>query len=347
MNQKPAEEAEHAVASYRLECLLEAYFTCDMNGCIERIESQVVEKSAGWQTVADKAKVRKIPGWLYSIAAVVLVGLTVWWIVHQFHVRDPGTGILIGTTKITPEEHSRYEQIDQYSLELMEGTLNCQTCADKSFAIYTDIATVNSKNATFKTTIKGEKKMRRLIITVITGTVIASGVWGEEVIKAGETREIKSSRKEPRAKVDVSAKIEGVKDSYILTAESLDQDDSPSPVVDLKLVLTNNGTEDFTFTSVSSDSTTVDLTLEGQGAKLIEYLGQTTAECRGGKTIVIKPGESHTIQIKDLSTGERFLDKWLCTCGGTYTLSATLKTGSHTFKTEPVTLKFLVRPIPG
>ena len=156
-------------------------------------------------------------------------------------------------------------------------------------------------------------------------------------------REKKTDAKPPV----ISAKIEGVKEIYIIPEGPNEKDGEPaSPVVDLKLVLTNNGTQDFTFRSVSSDSTRLDLTLEGPGAKLVEFHGRMTCEFRGGKKIVIKPGESHTIQIKDLRTGRRFYNRWIWTEKGNYTLSAALKTEGHTIETEAVTLK-VVRLIAG
>lgn len=107
--------------------------------------------------------------------------------------------------------------------------------------------------------------------------------------------------------------------------EKIAVDDFPKPpAVDLELQITNKGKTEKSL-RLESDAGRLELDLQGPGSISTAMHRMFTREFRGGKVVTIKPGETQTIALKQLSYGLRgleFVAYW--TEPGDYTLGAKL-----------------------
>ena len=145
-----------------------------------------------------------------------------------------------------------------------------------------------------------------------------------------------------RSKVSLTPQLVVVQDTYAMRKPAGDQQGTPpASAVDLRFILKNTGKKTCEVPSVGSDDCWLDLKLEGPGAVFHKHTGPAPKEHRSGSPVKlthsgIKPYE---IRIRDLRTGNRFLDYWYWTKPGTYTLTVNYTMNGKVYKTAPVTLQ--------
>jgi hypothetical protein len=101
---------------------------------------------------------------------------------------------------------------------------------------------------------------------------------------------------------------------------------APAPsAVDLTLRFTNNTAAPITI-PFGGDDSTLHLKLAGEGAVNISNNVPMTMEFRSGKTVTLKPGDSHELKITALAGGARGISEYsYYTEPGAYTLTATFR----------------------
>ena len=156
--------------------------------------------------------------------------------------------------------------------------------------------------------------MTRVLLTALIAASILAG--------NAEARGKKTQDKEP-VTCPLEAGIDVLKKTYPLPENS-----KASPAVDVEIIMTNKGDRNVEFYTLSGDATEVQIKMTGPGVGVIDtpQLRRFTCEYRASKLIKLAPGESHRFPLKNLSNGDRRMNKLTWTKPGTYKIDAIFKT---------------------
>jgi len=190
-------------------------------------------------------------------------------------------------------------------------------------------------------------KWRMAVVALVVAGGLAMNVWGADGVNHKRGRLIPvptpaAADEKPGAKSSLEAKlvIKNNKDATYqmeagksgdefakkLKEGGLMAEPPAPPKVDMELVITNTGKKMIVI-PLGSDSSQMNLTLDGPGAVTVAYMQMHTMEMRLGNPTKIEPGKSLTIPITQLAHGNRgdsMASYW--TKAGEYTLTASYVT---------------------
>ena len=228
------EEANMSTAEemdlHRIDCLLAMYFQLPQDS--DRYICGVMSAVKGVNTSVDltekgSSRIKTRLALVCSVAAVLVVGFLVWWNVTAETLTKgdvvqtstkPETFKMGSSVQVTIEPQSLARVVEENQLYLEKGEVVCSVEKDKMpFSVVTDAGTVSVKGTRFKVQIKGDNKMRNMVVAVITGSVLVTTAFDSQVLMAGEVKEFaapgaKESKKEEsfmdKAKTAIICKLE-------------------------------------------------------------------------------------------------------------------------------------------